>query len=155
YRDQRYVGTHFVGTPLLHIHDLEIIREVLIREFQDFNGRAMYSDPDNDMISGQLFLLSGQPWRTLRVKLSPTFTTGKLRFMFTTFKRCGDQLREHIASEVRAGGGRTVIEIKELLACLGTDIITSVAFGIEANTLANPKSEFRRIPALILDPSVG
>ncbi|KAE8749572.1 Cytochrome P450 CYP6 [Frankliniella occidentalis] len=155
YRDQRYVGTHFLGTPLLQLHDPEIIRQVFVREFQDFNGRAMYSEPDKDMISGQLFMLSGQPWRNLRVKLSPTFTTGKLRLMFSTFKKCGDQLREHIASQVRADGGRTHIDVKELLARFGTDIITSVAFGIDTNTLANPKSEFRRISGLILDPSIG
>ncbi|KAK3921993.1 Cytochrome P450 6a2 [Frankliniella fusca] len=155
HKDQRYVGTQFIVTPLIHLHDPEIIRHVFIKEFPDFNGRAMYSEPEKDMISGQLFLLSGAPWRNLRVKLSPTFTTGKLRYMFATFKKCGDQLQQHIRDRVKAGGGHYQEDAKELLARFGTDIITSVAFGIDANTLANPKSEFRRISGLILDPSIS
>ncbi|KAE8749174.1 Cytochrome P450 CYP6, partial [Frankliniella occidentalis] len=34
HRDERYIGTYFISTPLLHLHDPEIIRQVFIKEFQ-------------------------------------------------------------------------------------------------------------------------
>ena len=34
-------------------------------------------------------------------------------------------------------------EVKELAACYTTDVIASCAYGVEANSLQNPKSEFR------------
>ena len=37
----------------------------------------------------------------------------------------------------------TCLEVKELCALYTTDVIASVAFGIEANSLKNPKGEFR------------
>lgn len=36
------------------------------------------------------------------------------------------------------------VEVRELAARYTTDIIASVAFGIEVNTIDNPDAEFRR-----------
>ncbi|XP_052131877.1 cytochrome P450 6A1 [Frankliniella occidentalis] len=152
HRDERYIGTYFSATPLLHLHDPEIIRQVFTKEFQDFNGRGMYSDHDYDPLTGHLFMLSGKPWRNMRVKLSPTFTTGKIKYMFNTISECAGHLREHVDSSLKAGGGLYQEDVRELVARFTTDIISSVAFGIESNSMKNPESEFRRMGQRIFDP---
>ncbi|KAE8748379.1 Cytochrome P450 CYP6 [Frankliniella occidentalis] len=145
HKDERYVGTYFMLTPLLQINDPDIIRSVFIKDFQDFNGRGMHSQPSYDPLSAHLFILAGQPWRNMRVKLSPTFTTGKIKYMFDTISECANHLREHVDSSVAAGGGRYVENVRELVARFSTDIISSVAFGIESNSMKNPDSEFRQM----------
>ncbi|KAK3924699.1 Cytochrome P450 6k1 [Frankliniella fusca] len=153
YRGERYIGTYFTATPLLHIHDPEIIRQVFIKEFQDFHGRGMHSDPERDPLSGNLFILAGQPWRNMRVKLRPTFTSGKIKYMFHTISECAAHLREHVLASIKAGGGGEYVEdVRELAARFSTDVITSVAFGVESNSMKNPDSEFRRIGQRIFEP---
>ncbi|KAE8737409.1 Cytochrome P450 CYP6, partial [Frankliniella occidentalis] len=154
HRDERYIGTYFSATPLLHLHDPEIIRQVFTKEFQDFNGRGVHSDPENDPLSGHLFMLSGQPWRNMRVKLSPTFTTGKIKYMFNTISECAGYLREHVDTSLKTGGGLYQEDVRELVARFSTDIISSVAFGIETNSMKDPESEFRRMGQRIFEPSL-
>lgn len=119
YRDAPVAGSYVFGNPVLHLHDPEVIKHVLIKEFvvstsvtlrtlpggtrtprfdqlayfsvQDFNGRgatATTSDP----LSHNLFVLHGARWRNLRVKLAPTFTSGKIKYMFETFNQCSKKM---------------------------------------------------------------
>jgi cytochrome P450 family 6 len=60
--------------------------------FQDFQGRGVASSLDHDPLSAHLFFQSGQRWRDMRVKLAPTFTTGKIKYMFNAIKSASVQL---------------------------------------------------------------
>ena len=64
---------------MLHIHDPAIIQEVFVKQFPDFNGRGMYTGTDKDFLASHLFSIGGAEWRNLRVKMSPIFTTGKIK----------------------------------------------------------------------------
>ena len=46
-----------------------------------------------------------------------------------------------------------VIEMKEFAARFTTDVISSCAFGIEANSLKNPNAEFRKYGKKIFESS--
>ena len=98
-KDEKCVGSFFMATPLLHLHDPEIIRHVFIKEFADFSGRAVFNDASVDPLISNLFNLSGTPWRNLRVKLSPTFTSGKLKYVSW---RIGTRLKKMAHCKVAA-----------------------------------------------------
>lgn len=78
--------------PFLVINDPELIRLVLIKEFNKFPDRGLYFNDKIDPMSNNLFLLPGEKWRRLRAKLSPTFTSGKLKQMFPLIVEIGDEL---------------------------------------------------------------
>lgn len=52
----------------------------------------------------------------------------------------------------RSSNGNCVeIKVKDKLSLFTTDVIASVAFGVEANGLSNPKSDFGRIARILFD----
>jgi len=151
HKDKKYYGTFFFGKPTLVVQDREILKHILVKDFANFNSHGLYNNPKKDPLSGHLFNLEGPEWKSMRSKLTVTFTSGKLKYMFDTLQTCINHFYEVIDKEIDETG--SVKDMRDRLACLGTDIISSVAFGIEANSLDNPKAEFRQIGRMIFSPA--
>ncbi|XP_053675741.1 cytochrome P450 6A1-like [Anopheles nili] len=137
-----YVGIYFFRDPVLLVLSPEFARSVLVKDFNCFIDRGVYSNAEVDPLSANLFFMEGQRWRELRAKLTPTFTSGKLKAMFHTIVDVGTKLDQYMEEKCT---GAQLIDIKELLARFLTDVIGSCAFGIECNSLKNPQSEFRQM----------
>jgi cytochrome P450 family 6 len=137
---QKYGGIYAFTKPMFIFRDPDIIKNILVKDFTSFYDRGLFNDEDIDPLIGHLFLLSGKRWRNLRVKLSPTFTSGKMKMMFQTLVDCGKELVSIL--EKSADNGE-IIEIKDILARYSTDVIASCAFGVQCNCLKNPDAEFR------------
>ncbi|GJQ80398.1 Cyp6a9 [Trypoxylus dichotomus] len=134
-------GLYFVATPVLLVVEPELIKKVLTKDFPYFTSHGIHVDEEKDPISGNLFSLDGEKWKNMRVKLTPTFTSGKMKMMYHTMLKCGEPMVEHV---------RTLSSIdkplnsKEVLACFTTDVIGSCAFGVECNSFNDPDAEFRK-----------
>lgn len=133
-------GAYAMFSPMLVVRDPEIIRAVLIKDFQYFTDRNVYIDEKKDPLSGHLFSLNGDKWRNMRTKLTPVFTSGKLKAMFATMVDCGMPLVNYMDKAVDK---REIIEAREISARFATDVIASVAFGVSINTMDNPNDPFR------------
>lgn len=97
--------------PNLIVADLDLIRMVLTKEFGSFHDRGMFCNEKTDPLSGHLFLLPGKKWRNLRVKLTPTFTSGKIKQIFVILKECGDEFTRSLVSKAEI---KDNIEIKDV-----------------------------------------
>jgi cytochrome P450 family 6 len=134
--------------PALVLRDPELIKEILVKEFNTFYNRNAHTNHEKDPLSQNLFLLKGELWRLLRLKLSPVFTSFRLKQMFPLINTCGKQLRQYIERSDKQ------IEVKETAGKYATDVITTCAFGIESNSLMNPNAEFREFGRKIFEFSV-
>jgi cytochrome P450 family 6 len=148
---EKYGGTYMFTKPGFIFRDPEIIKDVLVKDFSSFHDRGVYIDEELEPLSGHLVFLSGIRWRNLRVKLTPIFTSGKMKMMFQTLVDCGQQLGSILED---CASDEETIEIKDILARYSTDIISSCAFGIESNSLKNPDAEFRQWGRKIFDLSI-
>ncbi|XP_053692627.1 uncharacterized protein LOC128741077 [Sabethes cyaneus] len=137
-----YAGIYFFRDPVLLVLTPEFAKTVLVKDFNYFIDRGVYSNERDDPLSANLFFLEGHRWRRLRAKLTPTFTSGRLKAMFHTILAVGQQLDGYLAEYTK---GTSEVEIKDLLARFTTDIIGSCAFGIDCNSLENPRSKFREM----------
>ena len=108
-----FLGIYMLHRPFLLINDPELIKHILVKDFSHFCDRGLYCNEKTDPLNAHLFLLSGDKWRTLRAKLSPTFTSGKLKCMFPLLKDIGDEL---IRATDEYSTVLNTIEIKDLIA---------------------------------------
>lgn len=70
---------------------------------------------------------------------TPTYTSGKLKGMFSTLNDCGAQ--KYLA---KAAAKRETVKFRENVARYTTTVIASVAFGIDINCIDNPDTSFRK-----------
>jgi cytochrome P450 family 6 len=77
----------------------------------------------------------------MRIKLTPTFTSGKMKMMFQTLADCAVGLKDVMDESAKR---HSAVDIKDILARFTTDVIGSVVFGLECNTLKEPDAVFRK-----------
>uniref|UniRef100_W8BUW7 Cytochrome P450 6a9 n=1 Tax=Ceratitis capitata TaxID=7213 RepID=W8BUW7_CERCA len=137
-----FCGFYWFQRPTAFILDTSLVKAILIKDFNKFTDRGFYTNPDDDPLSGHLFALDGHKWRAMRTKLSPTFTSGKMKQMFSTVTHVAAELELVFEAALQEG---PTIEIRDLLARYTTDVIGSCAFGIDCNSLKNPGDPFRQM----------
>jgi hypothetical protein len=112
-----------------------------------------------------LFNMEGHKWKNMRSKLSPTFTSGRIKGMFHLVLECAETFEKHL-DNLTTNGVETNIQVnysifsvnschlflnnfytsfllQDLLARYTTDVISSCAFGIKTDSMNNPNEEFR------------
>ncbi|XP_049831017.1 cytochrome P450 6k1-like [Schistocerca gregaria] len=139
-KGNRFGGIYFFKRPTLVVVDPDLIRSLLVKDFWTFQDRAAPVN-QKEPLSQHLLALRGNKWRRLRVKLTPTFTSGKMKMMFQTMADCGREMVKVLEEPATRG---EVIEMRELSARYTTDVVASVAFGIQVDSQRDPENEFRQ-----------
>lgn len=135
-------GVYFFLGPTVLATDLDFIKTILVKDFQYFHDRSFYYNEKDDPLTGHLFTIEGQRWKNLRAKLTPTFTSGKMKLMFPIVADVAVELKKCLVTEKDDGGE---VELKDVLARYTTDVIGKCAFGLDCNSLENPNAEFREM----------
>lgn len=138
-----FVGFYLFDKPALLLRSPEIIKNVLVKDFNSFADRYVSASDVDTLGSNNLFVLRNPSWKLVRTKLSPIFTSGKLKKMFELMLEINADLEEHIGTLIREGKNHAV-DMKELSAMYTTDLIGTTAFGLKVNSLNDPQAEFRK-----------
>lgn len=148
----RYGGFYMSAKPAFMILDTELIKEILIKDFQYFHDRLSSKNEEDDPLSGHLFATTGDKWKSLRKNITPTFTSGKMKMMFQTLLACAEELKETLQEPART---TEPVNIRDILARYTTDVIGSCVFGLNCNSLKDPNTEFYYFAKLALKSTAG
>ncbi|XP_025603008.2 cytochrome P450 6a2-like [Athalia rosae] len=136
------IGVYEMRRPLLILCDLDLLQDVLIKDFSNFSERGDVIHEKKEPLTAHLVTLETKRWRFFRPRLSPIFTAGKMRKMFSLIQECADHFEKYLHVLVDRG---EPIDCRELSAKFTTDVIGSCAFGLNFNAIADDDSEFRKI----------
>lgn len=116
----KFGGIYFFTKPVCLVTNLDFLKTVLIKDFQYFHDRGMYHNVKDDPLTGHLLNLEGEKWKKLREKITPTFTSNKMRYMLPTIVDVSKKLEVFMNKKIEEDYEP---EIKEILARFTTDII--------------------------------
>ncbi|XP_055681826.1 probable cytochrome P450 6g2 [Lutzomyia longipalpis] len=134
FKDDPVTGVYFFHEPILVIRHPELIKNILVKDFPNFMDRGVNGDTYHDLIAtDNLFVVKGHRWQTIRNKLSPVFTTGKLKNLFLLMVNVTKILEQKLETEI--GDQSKEYEMKEFASFFSTDTIALCAFGVQLATL--------------------
>lgn len=142
FKDEPMIGIYARLTPILVLNDPDLIKDVLIKDFTNFQDRGIKIHEKVEPLSQNLFSLEHDKWRPLRIKLSPTFTSGKLKEMFYLLLESANHLEKYMEVLVKRD---EPIDFRDLTSKYTTNVIGACAFGLNINVLCDEESEFLRM----------
>ncbi|CAG7832235.1 unnamed protein product, partial [Allacma fusca] len=85
---------------------------------------------------------TGKEWKDLRSVMSPTFTTGKIKRMFTYFNTCADQFANHLKKRGETGD---IVNFQDEFGKFTVSAIASIVFGLQPDVFENENSIFMKM----------
>lgn len=122
----RVYGLYTSLKPTLNISDVDLIKQVMIKDFHLFVNRREFNYLDK-VWSLNIFFAANEDWKRIRSITSPAFTSGKLRRMFPLLKKATDKLENYFSGIV--ANGQAAVDIKKVVSGFTIDVIASTSFG--------------------------
>ncbi|XP_005413825.1 PREDICTED: cytochrome P450 3A9-like isoform X4 [Chinchilla lanigera] len=129
-----YEGRH----PVLFITDPDMIKTVLVKEFYSAFTNHKPIRPAV-LMRKSLFSSEDGQWKRIRTLLSPTFSSGKLKEMFPIIEQYADVLLKNLKREAEKG---VPVPMKDIFGAYSMDVITGTSFGVNVDSLNNPRDPF-------------
>ncbi|KAK0428157.1 hypothetical protein QR680_010642 [Steinernema hermaphroditum] len=136
----------YIGTELeISTTNLEIMREVCIKQFSKFTDRPLIGFAEGFPLETGVLMAKrgkgedGYGWKEMRSVVSPTFSSGKLKLMHDAiYKRVKTLAEVLVEKSVTVGE----LDIYDEFQALTLDVIGHCAFGVECNSLQNREDAF-------------
>ncbi|XP_013149701.1 PREDICTED: cytochrome P450 6B7-like [Papilio polytes] len=143
YPKEKVIGFYRAMRPELVVRDPEIIKQVLSQDFKNFHMRGVTTHRKViEPLYKNLFLADGDLWKLLRTRITPAFTSGKLKALFPYIVERAEHMKEHAINAPPTG---RVLDAREVFARFTTDIIGSYGFGLDMDSLSVEDSFFRKL----------
>ena len=97
-------GAIMNGVPDLVSQDLDVLKEVLIKNFDAFPDRYdMAKSTKSGLRESFLTVKQGDDWRRIRHRITPAFTSGKMKKLLPAMNHCSKELVNHLEQYAKSG----------------------------------------------------
>lgn len=142
-------GFYVMREPTVIPLSADMTYSFLVKDFSHFYDRGFHVNENYDILCKNLFFTTGAVWKYQRTKLSPTFTSGKLRGMTTTINDTCDVFIDYM----KKFSGQEVDTQEKIGDCIMC-FIGKVVCGMEYYDLENPEPIFKKICKEVNQPSL-
>lgn len=141
HQDAKYVGAFEFTKPIIVLKDPELIKSIAIKNFDKFPGRQAFVDESIDpLFACNMFNIIGDYWQEMKNLLSPTFTSNRMRIMYTTMTRNAENYVNSLLDMSR--DKRRMFSTKDFFTRYTCDTIAECLYGINVDTLKEPENDF-------------
>ena len=135
-----YEGTE----PILYVRDLDLIRRVLITDFDHFTDSALFTEETSVIPGNDIGIVNarGEEWRSIKATISPAFSMKNLKAMTVEIDKVASRLVEHLK---RKKNLEEPVEVEEVAMNFTMDCIARMVFSMDINSAENPGNEFCRM----------
>ncbi|XP_063852736.1 cytochrome P450 9e2-like [Scylla paramamosain] len=147
---RKMCGYYEFTKPCLMVGDLQLLKHVMVKDFDHFTDRSFvtFNEPVMDHM---LLGLKGTTWKAVRSVMTPTFSSGKVKQTLQLVKDCAKNLVTYFNKELEKGS--SVFEMKDVYGMFTMDTIASIAFGVSSDTLNNTENEFSAAAVRFFTPA--
>nr|AKQ00288.1 cytochrome P450 CYP6HM1 [Apolygus lucorum] len=145
--NEKFYGTFQLWKPVLIVRDPELMENIMIKDFSHAYNRNNMVEPDTNPLAKHLVNYRDEKWKHLRNKLTPTFSSGKLKGMHPQLLACGDSFVKYLTKNPGDA------QVKDLFGRFSMDVVSSVAFGLDLDVMNNPDSKFYEIGKSVFAPN--
>jgi len=158
FKQHKLSGFYMLGKPVLMINDLDLVRHVMVKDFDHFVdrndsniGKAFQGGELDEMWSKQLTSLTGDTWKDVRSSFSPIFTSGKMKWMLRFIVEVSDSLTNELGKKADSN---VDFELKEVFGKFSLDSLASCALGINPKSFESGDSRFVRYAARLFQNTI-
>lgn len=156
FKDESVFGAFDLTKPVFMIRDLELVKQIAIKNFDHFVNRRITIDVNSDPVGGRMLaFMHDEPWRHMRTMLSPAFTGNKMRYYFHLITECAERTMEYVDEQFKGSKKRFRFETYEFFTRVTNDLIASTAFGLEERSLKHKSNEFYKLGRELNDFSIA
>lgn len=94
YPNEKVVGFFRMKTPALLVRDIEVIKNITVRDFDSFGDRGL--EFDENELGANLFHATGEKWRILKERFTGLFTPAKLKNMMDLMSDRADRFLDYV-----------------------------------------------------------
>ncbi|XP_063367037.1 cytochrome P450 6B5-like isoform X1 [Cydia amplana] len=150
YPEEKVVGMFVMRSPELLVRDLDVIKNILIKDFDIFVNRGFEFKITG--FGANLFHGNADTWRLLRSRFSPLFTPVKLKNMMHLLSERGDKFVKYVARVTQLNPEQEVHNMTQKFALAA---IAACAFGIDIDTFNQEHETLRRIHSKIFNMTLS
>lgn len=134
-------GTYHGMKPALTVIDNELIKQIMIKDFHCFTERRI-PNTYHKIWNQNLFLNNGESWKRIRSITSPTFTSGKLKGMYSLMDKCIDKLINRLDRMTQ--NGKYMLNVKQEISGFTIDVIATTSFATEIQIFNDNQKELNQ-----------
>ncbi|CAG5123575.1 unnamed protein product [Candidula unifasciata] len=149
YKDKKVYGVFDTNSPILMVKDLDMIKDIMVKSFNNFVNRRVLLDVDSP-VKDNLLTLKGDHWKHVRSTVSPTFSSGRIKRMSQHIERNSCRLVNVLRGKQERNED---VELKNMFYNFTLDVIASTGFGLDVNTIENPDNPFATHAKKCVTPS--
>ncbi|XP_059061357.1 cytochrome P450 6B5-like [Achroia grisella] len=140
YPNEKVVGIFRMTEPNLIIRDLDMIKHILVKDFDAFSDRGIEFSEEG--LGKNLLHADTDTWRVLRNCFTPLFTSGKLKNMTYLMTERGDQFIRYVESII---GNQAEHKILNLVQKYTMSTIAACAFGMDIDDLSDNNATIKTL----------